>query len=140
MNTHELPTIDLSQLLSVMRANRLFILSSLIIALILATIYLNIRELDYRARALIMPPDEKDLMPLILAQIPLNRAHSPEIYDLLETTEIYKKFKMNLASRVHQRDFLLEHAPTLGIDEDDLEYDVTSNVNYFYLFNLPLSL
>jgi uncharacterized protein involved in exopolysaccharide biosynthesis len=78
MNTHELPTIDLSQLLSVMRANRLFIFSSLIIALILATIYLNVRELDYRARALIMPPDEKDLMPLILAQIPLNRS-GPQI-------------------------------------------------------------
>jgi len=126
MNTHELPTIDLSQLLSVMRANRLFIFSSLIIALILATIYLNVRELAYRARALIMPPDEKDLMPLILAQIPLNRAHSPEIYDLLEIAEVYKKFKMNLASRVHQRDFLLKHASTLGIGEDDLEYDVTS--------------
>ena len=77
-----------------------------------------LRSQSYRAEVLILPPSEKDLKGMILAQIPLNRADSPEIYDLLSHSSIFRKYKMNLASRTTQLDFLKQQGTVLLNDVD----------------------
>ena len=76
------------------------------------------RSQSYRAEVLILPPSEKDLTGMILAQIPLNRADSPEIYNLLSFSSIFQKYKMNLASRTIQLDFLKQQGTDLLNDVD----------------------
>ena len=60
----------------------------------------------YQADVILLPPTEKELVTFILASIPIHRSDSHEIYDLLDVVEIFKAFKMNLASRSHQGNFL----------------------------------
>jgi len=61
---------------------------------------------QFRAEVLLEPPTQKGLKDFILAQIPLNRSDSPEIFDALDTNNIFPQFKMELASRVAQLEFL----------------------------------
>ena len=76
------------------------------IFVILGSVYTTVRTLQYRAEVLVLPPTEQDLKGLILSLIPINRASSPEIYDLLDFVEIFKAYKNDLASRPAQLKFL----------------------------------
>ena len=60
----------------------------------------------FTAEAVVLPPTESELAGFILAKIPISRANSPEIYDLLEYSEIFRAFKIDLASRAHQAGYL----------------------------------
>ena len=72
----------------------------------LGSAYTTVRTPQYSADVLVLPPSEQDLKGLILSLIPINRADSPEIYDLLDFVEIFKAFKNDLASRPTQLKFL----------------------------------
>jgi LPS O-antigen subunit length determinant protein (WzzB/FepE family) len=72
----------------------------------------------YTAEAVILPPTESELAGFILAQIAISRADSPEIYDLLEYSEIFRAFKVDLASRAHQAEFFQSDSnPLSQIDQ-----------------------
>ena len=108
----------------------------------LGSAYTTVRTPQYSADVLVLPPSEQDLNGLILSLIPLNRAHSPEIYDLLDFVEIFKAFKNDLASRPTQLKFLQLFGESLVQDgEIQPEYQLASadgfsrrvrGVNYFH--------
>ena len=98
------------------------------IFVILGSIYTTVRTLQYRAEVLVLPPTEQDLKGLILSLIPINRASSPEIYDLLDFVEIFKAYKNDLASRPAQLKFLQLYGEELIQDvEFRPEYQVASS-------------
>lgn len=70
----------------------------------------------FTADAVILPPTESQLADFILAKIAISRATSPEIYDLLEYSEIFRAFKIDLASRAHQASFLRSDRNPLARD------------------------
>jgi len=70
----------------------------------------------FTADAVVLPPSESDLAGFILAKIAISRAKSPEIYDLLEYAEIFRAFKIDLASRAHQANFLRSDLNSLARD------------------------
>ena len=97
---------DILPLYRSITSNFLKILISSFIFFLVGLAAATTRTDPFRAEALILPPSEKDLKGMILAQIPLNRSDSPEIFDLLTHSSVFQKFKMNLASRATQLSFL----------------------------------
>lgn len=118
---------DILPLYKAVYQSRLRILFTTIAFLVVGFSAANIRSPSYEASALIIPPSEKDLKGFILAQIPINRSETSEIYDLLSFNNIFQKYKMNLASRVSQLNFLESHLSSFPKDLDyQLSYSSTS--------------
>lgn len=117
---------SLSFLSAIMRNFRIVLLITIVFGL-LGGIFSSVTPPRYRAEVLLEPPPQQDLKAFILAQIPLNRSDSPEIYDALDTNNIFPRFKMELASRVSQLDFLEDVRSEIGLDSADaVEFDIQS--------------
>jgi len=97
---------DLPALWSAIKSRRLVFFVTVLVFVLLGSLYSSMATPRYRADVILLPPTEKELVTFILASIPINRSDSHEIYDLLDVIEIFKAFKMNLASRSHQGNFL----------------------------------
>jgi LPS O-antigen subunit length determinant protein (WzzB/FepE family) len=99
-------TFDFPALWYAIKSRRLVLFFTVLCFLVLGLLYSATITPRYRAEVILLPPTEKELVTFILASIPIHRSDSPEIYDLLDVNEIFKAFKMNLASRSHQGNFL----------------------------------
>jgi len=97
---------DLPALWSAIKSRRLVFIVTVLFFVCLGSLYSSMVTPRYRADVILLPPTEKELVTFILASIPIHRSDSHEIYDLLDVIEIFKAFKMNLASRSHQGTFL----------------------------------
>ena len=113
---------DILPLLRVIYRSRLKIILITLLFLVAGVIAAHMRTLSYESHTLILPPSEKDLKGFILAQVPINRSETAEIFDLLSFNSIFQKYKMNLASRVSQSDFLESH---LSIFPQNLNYELS---------------
>ena len=99
-------SFDLTALWRAVRVRWLLFTFTVLIFVISGISYSVALTPRYRSEVILLPPTEKDLADFILAKIPIARSDSPEIYDLLSKVEIFTAFKMNLASRSFQEDFL----------------------------------
>ena len=117
---------SLSFLCALKRNFRIMLVTTIVFGL-LGGIFSSVTPHRYRAEVLLEPPTQQDLKAFILAQIPLNRSDSPEIYDALDTNNIFPRFKMELASRVSQLEFLEEVRSEIGLESTDpVDFDIQS--------------